>query len=358
MADYLQTRVADGVGYLTLTRQRALNALNFALVTALTDALTRWRTDPEVAVVVLASDNERALCAGGDLRELYGLLSRGELERIRSFFWHEYRLDAMIASYPKPVVAIMDGITMGGGVGIAGHADVRVVTEWSRIAMPETRIGFAPDAGGSWLLARAPGETGLYLGLNSEEMDAADALYAGFADVFVPRERLSALLQVLAERAGSCDPAEIALLFTESPPPSKLARLRSWIDACYSAPTVPEIVARLRAIPEDAPHRTADELLALSPTAVAITLAAIRCARRMPQLEDVLEQEFYLGTWFAGHPDFQEGVRALIIDKDSKPAWHPATLAELPPDLGERVLAAAGSSQALFLSVMRSDEGD
>ena len=219
----------------------------------------------------------------------------------------------MIARYPKPVVAIMDGITMGGGIGLAGHASIRVVTERSRVAMPETRIGFTPDVGGSWLLAKAPGELGVHLALNSRTMDAADAMHAGFADLFVPSEHLPHLLQALAERADPGSPAEIVMLFDETPGPSALALARDWVDACYSAPTVAEIIARLRAFAgrrvSTRMHRrvsvpacpldpaatayaaaAADELETLSPTALTVTLDSVRRARTLRSLEDALDR--------------------------------------------------------------------
>ena len=264
----------------------------------------------------------------------------------------------MIARYPKPVVAIMDGITMGGGIGLAGHAAIRVVTERSRVAMPETRIGFTPDVGGSWLLARAPGELGVHLALNSRTMDAADALHAGFADSFVPSERLPHLLQALAERADPGSPAEIVMLFDETPGPSALALARDWVDACYSAPTVAEIITRLRAFAEGRPDAAsgsfplqpldpaasayagaaADELETLSPTALTVTLESVRRARTLHSLEEALEQEFRLVSWFIEQHDLREGIRAQVIDKDRSPKWSPATLDAVDPGLAAHVI--------------------
>jgi enoyl-CoA hydratase len=247
---------------------------------------------------------------------------------------------------------------MGGGIGLAGHASIRVVTERSRIAMPETRIGFTPDVGGSWLLARAPGELGVHLALNSRTMDAADALHAGFADAYLPSDRLPHLLQALAERADPGSPAEIVMLFDETPGPSTLAVARDWVDACYSAPTVREIITRLHAFAEgraDAsvgtlPTRTldpaasayaaaaADELETLSPTALTVTLESVRRARTLPSLEAALEQEFRLVSWFIEQHDLREGIRAQVIDKDRAPKWSPDTLEGVDPGLAARVI--------------------
>jgi enoyl-CoA hydratase len=370
VSDQISATVADGLGHVTLDRPQSLNALSYAMIRELTDVFESWRGDSEVGVVVIDGAGERGFSAGGDIRELYGYAVGGGAGEAREFFRAEYRLDAMIARYPKPVVAIMDGITMGGGIGLAGHAAIRIVTERSRVAMPETRIGFTPDVGGSWLLAKAPGELGVHLALNSRTMDAADALHAGFADSFVPSERLPHLIQALAERADPGSPAEIVMLFDETPGPSPLALARDWVDACYSAPTVHEIIGRLRAFADgrptastaDAPASSvpssaapahpldpaasayaaaaADELETLSPTALTVTLESVRRARTLPSLEDALEQEFRLVSWFIEQHDLREGIRAQVIDKDRSPRWSPDSLAGVDPGLAARVIEA------------------
>lgn len=363
MSDHISASVADGVGHVTLDRPQALNALSYEMIRELAVVFDAWRDDTEVGVVVIDGAGERGFSAGGDIRELYGYAVNGTAHEARTFFREEYRLDAAIARYPKPVVAIMDGITMGGGIGLAGHAAIRVVTERSRVAMPETRIGFTPDVGGSWLLACAPGELGVHLALNARTMDAADALHAGFADAFVPSASIPHLLQALAERADPGSPAEIVMLFDETPGPSALARSRDWVDACYSAPTVHEIISRLRAFAEgrgDAPAAgvpsssfpshpldpaasayaaaAADELETLSPTALTLTLEAVRRARTLPSLEAALDQEFRLVSWFIEQHDLREGIRAQVIDKDRSPKWNPPTLAAVDPELAARVI--------------------
>ncbi|MGR2752498.1 enoyl-CoA hydratase/isomerase family protein [Agromyces arachidis] len=361
MSEHISTDVADGVGRLTLQRPQALNALSYEMIRAITAVFEAWRHDPEVSTVVLDGAGERGFCAGGDVRELYGYTTGGHAAEALRFFRDEYRLNAMIARYPKPVVAIMDGITMGGGIGLAGHASIRIVTERSRVAMPETRIGFTPDVGGTWLLGRAPGELGTHLALNSRTMDAPDAMHAGFADAYVPSDRIPHLLQALAERADPGTPWEIVMLFDETPGPSALAAARQWVDACYSAPTVAGIIARLREFadgradaagpsdgsatrhPSEQPASAyaaaaADELEVLSPTALTVTLEAVRRARTLPSLEDALEQEFRAVSWFIGQHDLHEGIRAQVIDKDRNPAWDPPTLDGVPAGLAARVL--------------------
>ncbi|MCT9819689.1 enoyl-CoA hydratase/isomerase family protein [Microbacterium sp. W1N] len=332
----------DGsVGRLTLNRPRAINALDLDMIRQLSAALDAWEHHADIEVVLLDGAGERGLCAGGDVRGLREQVIGGHPEQTAVFFRAEYALNARIAEYPKPVVAIADGVTMGGGVGLAGHAAVRVVTERSKLAMPETRIGLTPDVGGSWLLARAPGRTGEYLALTGAVMDAADAVYAGFADHMVPSDRVGDLHDALVTRADPHTPTELVLLFDETPSPSRLAAARPWIDDAFAADTVTEIIARLRARPEDAASATADTLEELSPTSLVVTLAAVRAARALPHLRAALAQEYGLVLWFAAtQPDLVEGIRAQLVDKDRTPRWNPATLAEVPDGTGRAALAS------------------
>ncbi|MWB98580.1 3-hydroxyisobutyryl-CoA hydrolase [Agromyces seonyuensis] len=338
--------VADGVGRLTLNRPRAINALNVEMVRLLQASLDAWADDSEVSVVLLDGAGERGFCAGGDLREISALAADG-VEAASVFFREEYRLDAAIAGYPKPVVAVLDGIAMGGGIGLGGHARIRLVTERSKLAMPETKIGLFPDVGASRLLARAPGELGTFLALNSRSMDASDAIACGFADAYVPSDRLEAVAQALAERADPGTPWEIVLLFDETPEPSALLAQRDWIDACYSADSVSGILARLRAFAAGEPIEglratdsadadaasnaavAAAELERLSPTGLVATLAALRAARDDDGLHATLERDFRLARRLVREPDLIEGIRAQVIDKDFAPIWHPADLAEV-----------------------------
>lgn len=345
-------RVADGVGHLTLNRPSAINALNAEMIRELGAVLEAWRSDPDVAAVVLDGAGERGFCAGGDVRQLREHLLAGHGEDARDFFRAEYRVNAAIAEFPKPVVALMDGVTMGGGIGLGGHAAIRVVTERSRLAMPETRIGFTPDVGGSWLLAHAPGELGTYLALNAATMGASDAIAAGFADHIVPSERIPELTQALLERGGAGSLTDIVRSFDEAPARSELEAKREWIDSCYSADSVSGILHRLRELEasgatgiDDASdiaadaRSAADELEALSPTALTVTLASVRRSRGLPNLRAALEQEIRLASWFLEQPDFVEGVRAQLVDKDRSPKWNPPTLAAVDPGVFERALA-------------------
>lgn len=320
----VRLRTEGRAAYLTLDRPRAINALTHEMVLLAAAALDRWEHDPDVGVVVLSGAGERGLCAGGDIRAIHDDARAGG--RASVAFWRdEYRLNARIARYPKPYVALMDGIVMGGGVGVSAHGAVRVVTERSRIAMPETLIGFVPDVGGTHLLAAAPGELGTHLALTGDAVGAGDALLLGLADHFMPAERLPEFAAALA----SGDVGAAVRRYSAPAPGAPLAGARAWIDHCYAAPTVEEIVDRLRTCGEPEAKETAGALLERSPTALKVTLEAVRRARALGALEPVLEQEFRVSCTALSSPDLVEGVRARVVDKDRAPRWSPATLAEV-----------------------------
>lgn len=327
-------RTEGSLGRLTLNRPRAINALDLDMIEQLTAALNTWRDDTDIDIVLIDGAGDRGLCAGGDVRALYDQLIVGRADLTADFFRAEYALNLMIAEYPKPVVAIADGITMGGGIGLAGHAAIRIVTERSRLAMPETRIGFTPDVGGTYLLGRAPGRLGEYLGLTGEAMNGADAVHTGFADYFVPSQHLDELREALAKRADPTSPSELVLLFDQTPEPSALAEERAWIDEVFSAATVGEIMQRLAMREEPAASATAGTLAERAPTALAVTLDAVREARE-GDLRAALIGEYRRVMWFATqHPDLVEGIRAQLVDKDRSPKWQPASIDELPADAG------------------------
>lgn len=333
--DAVLLRTEGRTAYVTLNRPEAINALDHAMALRLDAALHAWAEDAGVAAVVIAGAGERGLCAGGDIRAVHADASRGDGSEAIDFWRDEYRLNAFIARYPKPYVALMDGIVMGGGVGISGHGSVRVVTERSRVAMPETGIGFVPDVGGTYLLSRAPGELGTHLALTGGAVGAADAIACGLADHFIPASRLAQFAAALAER----DVADVLPEFAAEPPPGVLGAQRDWIDACYGAATAEEIVDRLEAGGIAAAKQTAQTILQKSPTSVKLTLEAVRRARRLGGLEPVLEQEFRVSSNAVRLPDLVEGIRAQIIDKDRNPRWSPATLAEVPRELVEGCFA-------------------
>ncbi|RKT11584.1 enoyl-CoA hydratase [Streptomyces sp. 1114.5] len=337
----VQAFLDGSVGRIVLNRPRALNSLTHGMITALRATLDAWSTDDRVRVVVLTGAGERGLCAGADIRAMHDDAKAGGAGT-RAFFRDEYLLNALIARYPKPYVAVMDGITMGGGVGLSAHGAVRIVTERSTVAMPETRIGLVPDVGGSRLLAHTPGELGLHLGLTSASMGPGDALLCGFADHYVPSARIPELLDALTRAAATdllptaatpvtaVDAVDaVVAAHAEPAPPAALAGQRAWIDACYAADTVEEIVEHLlnSGVPEA--KEAAELVLGNSPTAVKATLAALRRARTLPSLEAVLDQEYRISCAALDGHDLVEGIRAQVIDKDRNPRWEPATLAEV-----------------------------
>jgi len=309
------------LGLLTLNRPRAINALTHGMVHLITAALARWRDDPSVSTVAVVGAGERGLCAGGDVVSLYRDVTIGDGLGAASFWRDEYAMNAAIAGYPKPFVAIQDGIVLGGGVGVSAHGSHRIVTERTRIGFPETTIGFVPDVGATWLLSHAPGELGTRLALTAESVAAADAILVGFADAFVPADRIAALLAAL--ETTDADTAVAALAMPA--PPGVLAAGRGWVDTVFSAGRVPEIIARLRREPDPEASALADIVATKSPTALAVTLESIRRAQALPDLSAALKQEYRVSRHAAAAPDFAEGVRAQLVDKDRTPQWRPLT---------------------------------
>lgn len=306
------------------------------MIEALAVALEAARA-ASVTAVVLRGAGDRGFCAGGDVRGLFDQIGAGSPDHAERFFRAEYHLNNAIATFPRPVVALADGITMGGGIGLAGHAHLRVVTERSRLAMPETRIGLTPDVGGSWLLARAPGRIGEHLALTGESIGAADAIYTGFADHLVPAAALDDLVGEI--RSGQDAEAAVGAAAVDAPAPT-LAAQQQWIDEAFAAASVPQIVAALRSHPEPAAVRAAETLEQVSPTAATVTLAAVRRARELPDLPAALAQEFGLVSWFVKtQPDLVEGIRAQLVDKDRSPRWNPPTLDAVPAGLAAEALA-------------------
>ncbi|SCD81480.1 enoyl-CoA hydratase/isomerase family protein [Streptomyces sp. DvalAA-19] len=348
--EHVVVRTEGRTGVVTLNRPKALNALTHDMVGTVAAALDRWEHDPEVAAVVITGAGERGLCAGGDIRSIYEDARAGG--KASAAFWRdEYRLNARIARYPKPYVAVMDGIVMGGGVGVSAHGSVRIVTERSKVAMPETGIGFVPDVGGTYLLALAPGELGTHLALTGAVVGARDALLCGLADHFVPADELPAFLAALRTE----EVPEVLGRHVREAPPGTLEADRAWIDHCYATDTVEEIVERLLASDVPAAGEAAKTILGRSPVALKVTLAALRRARELGPLERVLEQEYRVSYAALSSADLVEGIRAQVIDKDRTPRWTPGTLVEVteadvaryfaPTGDGELVLAAADSPQ-------------
>ncbi len=346
-SDEVLIRREGRAGRITTNRPQALNALTLAMTIRIREALAAWQGDPAVALVLLDGAGGRALCAGGDVRALYD--SRGQGSGLARAFWSaEYPLNALIGRYPKPFVAIQDGIVMGGGIGLSGHARHRIVTERSRLAMPETGIGLIPDVGGTWLLAHAPGETGVYLGLTGEAMGAADAIHARFSDVLVPSSRLPELADRLVDAKGGTVP-EVVRAFAEDAGPSPLAARQSEIDHVFSGDSVEAMLARLAAMPGEWAQKTKASLAQKSPKSMKLTLAAIRNARRLPSLEAALDVEYRLTVRLFEDGEFPEGVRALLVDKDRAPKWSPPRLEDVMPELVAAYLAPLPEGEELGL---------
>lgn len=326
-------RIEGRAGCITLNRPQALNALTLEMVHAIDAALLAWAGDPAVCLVVLDGAGGRALCAGGDIRALYDAAKSGELSFAEVFFRDEYRLNAYIVRYPKPYVALMDGIVMGGGIGLSAHGRHRVVTERARLAMPETGIGFFPDVGGTWLLGRAPGQFGVYAALTAGQMGATDAIECGLADVFVPSKSLPLLRASLTGCASTEEVRACLDRHAQTPLAGRYAKAAAWIGACFAADTMEEIVSALSAHADPAARQAAAEITPRSPTSLKITLRALREAARLGCLEPCLEREFGLALACMQHPDFLEGVRAAIVDKDRSPRWKPARLDDVTADM-------------------------
>jgi len=335
MSDVL-VRVEGNAGRITLNRPRAMNALTLGMVRGMHSALTEWAEDPAVHLVVVDGAGERGLCAGGDIRTLYDAAMAGDLSTAATFFREEYQLNYLVSQYPKPYVALMDGIVMGGGIGISGHASHRVVTERSVIAMPETSIGFVSDVGGTYLLGTALDELGTHLGLTAERIGGADAILCGLADVFVASCDLGTLIEDLKKCETVVALDHRLRAYAAALPPGLLERQRAWIKECYAAHSVEEILAALSARPEPEAHAAVQEIKKRSPASLKVTLEALRRARQLNELGDCLRQEFCISLACLGRPDFVEGVRAVIIEKGRKPMWNPARLEEVSPDLVEQ----------------------
>ena len=323
-SDGILSRIENGVGFVTLNRPKAINSLNQGMVDGLTAVLTAWEQDAAVDAVVLCGAGERGLCAGGDVVAIYHS-ARGDRVEARRFWHDEYLLNGQIGRFPKKYVALMDGIVMGGGVGVGAHANTRVVTDTSKVAMPEVGIGFIPDVGGAYLLSRAPGLLGLHTGLTGAPFSGADAIALGFADHFVPHDKLDTFTKAIAadgvERAIAAHAVE--------PPPSSLAAQRDWIDECYAGDTVIDIVAALRGHDAGAANDAANLIATRSPIALSVTLEAVRRAAKLDTLEDVLAQDYRVSSASLRSHDLVEGIRAQLVDKDRNPKWSPASLAQV-----------------------------
>jgi enoyl-CoA hydratase/carnithine racemase len=331
------------LGILTLNRPQALNALSLEMIRAVTAQLLAWRADPQIGAVLLRGANREgkapAFCAGGDIRYFHAAALAGD-PTLEDFFSEEYALNHLMHTFGKPTFALMDGITMGGGMGLAQGAAMRIVTEHSKLAMPETNIGLFPDVGGGWFLARAPGYLGEFLGLSGQVLGAADSLAVGWADVRVAADRLDDLVQAIADAAAVDGVGALSAVnaFAADAGPSSLAARRNLIDRVFAARDLPGILSALAAEQGDFAAALVETLARRSPLMMAVTLAQIRRARTLTLADDLRMERGLVRHCFhlrPGASDTLEGIRALAVDKDHAPRWNPATVADVDAALVE-----------------------
>ncbi|ABE30478.1 enoyl-CoA hydratase/isomerase family protein [Paraburkholderia xenovorans LB400] len=343
VSDEVATYVANRIGFIELERPKALNALSTGMIRAIHAALDQWRENPDVLAVVVRSQHPRAFCAGGDVRFLYETAQRGEPDARDTFFIEEYRLNHAIFTYPKPYIALMNGVVMGGGMGISQGAHrtggLRVVTDSTRMAMPETRIGLFPDVGASWFLARTPGAIGRYLAVTGETIDAADALYAGLADTYIEDAALPALVDTLrselfergADVVACIEREALAHQVVPRPEASLLANARALIDRHFALPDVARILASLESERNGEAADWAEQMIAIlrerSPLSMAVSLEVV--TRAEGSMADVLRCDLDLTRSSFLHGDTIEGIRARIIDKDNAPRWRFARIEDV-----------------------------
>ena len=328
----LNIRKSGRAGRITFTRPAALNALSHDMAIALHQALNAWRNDPEVALVIIDAEGDRAFCAGGDIAAVYRAGKEGDHQPGRDFFRDEYLMNAAIADYPKPIVAFMQGFVMGGGVGVGGHASHRIVGDTTQVAMPEAGIGLIPDVGGTWLLAHAPGRIGEYLALTGARMGAGDAIHAGFADIYIPETHWPALIEKL-EQTG--DPSVIK---RSEEPEAELATRNL---AAFGGRNVAEIMAALE---QQGDEQSLKVLRRNSPLSMAASLAMVRAARSDQRMQMSLSREYRFTARATESSDFIEGVRAQIIDKDRNPQWSADSSAEHV----KQMLASLGENELVW----------
>ena len=316
----------DGrVGRIRLNRPQALNALDLEMIRACARALESWREDPHVHAVVIEGSGDRAFCSGGDIRAVRQFHLEGRSDRVEAFFSEEYALNYTIATYPKPYIALIDGICMGGGIGVSVHGAYRVATEHALFAMPETGIGFFPDIGATYVLPRLPGRVGTYLALTGTRMQGADGVHAGLATHFTPRADVAALSRELAEDGAAALARHAAPL-----PPFSLAPHRGVIDYCFDAENMAEVMRRLQQDGSDFAGQTAETLRRMSPSSLAWSLKLLRLGADRT-LRQCLDAELRATRTITPYREFIEGVRAMVVDKDRQPKWQPARVEDVDP---------------------------
>lgn len=337
--------VDNGLGHILLNRPHVLNALSPDQFVGLGRRLAEWKHDDAVRMVVIEGAGDKAFSAGGDIRAVWDARSRGDTASNRAIFRTEYCLDRSIYHYPKPYVALMDGIVMGGGAGISVNGRYRVATERTVFAMPEAAIGFFPDVGATYFLSRCPGHLGLYLGLTGTRLGPADAVWAGIATHFVPASEIATVKDGLARAAGSAD----ALAATEAvlaaahrdPGPAGLPECSEVVERCFAKPSVADIIAALREEGTKWSEAALAAITAHSPTSIAIAFRQLSTGRALC-FDDAIRQEYRLACACLAGDEFYEGIRALVVDKDRRPHWRPSVLADIDQAALDRLFAGCG----------------
>jgi enoyl-CoA hydratase len=346
----LIVRREGSAGIIRLNRPKAINAVTLEMFRDIDKALDAFEADPAVAAIVLEGAGDRGLCAGGDIRALYDSSKvGGDLGKI---LWREeYILNARIARFPKPYVAFMDGIVMGGGVGLSAHGRHRVVTEKTKLAMPEVGLGFFPDVGGTWLLSHAPGDIGSYFGLTGQTMNGPDAIHARFADAVVPSAKLATLREELIRIRPGAPSDDIKRLIdgfatgeTEGPVAAMQARIDDW----FGHDRMEDIIAVLQRDGSEAAQSTLKTLNEKSPRGMVVTLKLLRLARASSSLEQCLAREYRAALEVFASDDFREGVRAAVIDKDRNPRWSPSRIEDVTPAMLAPYFANIGPDELVF----------
>jgi len=346
----LIVRREGSAGIIRLNRPKALNAMTLEMSLGIDAALDQFEADPAVALVLLEGAGERGLCAGGDIRGLWESSKvGGDLGKV---FWRqEYVMNARIAKFPKPYVAFMDGLVMGGGVGLSAHSSHRVATERTKLAMPEVGLGFFPDVGGTWLLSHSPGELGTYFGLTGQTMNGPDAIHARFADAVVPSAKWPALRAALTKARAGATSNEVKTLidgFATGETAGPVAAMQATIDKWFAYGRMQDIVAALQRDGSELAQATLKTLSEKSPRGMVVTLKLLRLARTAKSLEECLVREYRAALQVFASDDFREGVRAAVIDKDRNPKWSPPRIEDVTPEMVAPYFAEIGADELKF----------
>ncbi len=342
-SDDLLFDLRDGIAVVTLNRPKAMNALTVDMALLLHAWLVAWADDGAVKAVIIRGAGERAFCAGGDIRALYDAHRSGSA-LTTEFFQAEYRLNRLIFHYPKPYIALIDGVAMGGGVGLSVHAGTRIASERTVFAMPETGIGLFPDVGGSYFLPRCPGSVGMYMALTGARLRAADCLYAGIVDLYIASDRHDALV---AEIRGGAMIGNALARCAELPSMANLAGNRAAIDRCFSRDSVEAIEIALRQEASEWAEKTLAAMAGKSPTSQKIAHRQLRAGAAL-DFDACMVMEYRLSQHIMAAHDFFEGVRALIIDKDNTPRWRPDTLAAVDETMVNSYFEPLGAADLTF----------